>query len=103
MTDVLLEVVRQAVRAELAAALDARLTPVLAALRAATPPARGLSVEEYARQRGVSACTVRRQIATGSLPHTRLGRRIVVAADAVPTTGEADRISALAARARARA
>jgi excisionase family DNA binding protein len=101
VTDLLLDVIRAAVRAEIDAALDARLAPVAAALRAATPAARGLSPEEWAHQRGVSVWTVRRRIADGSLAHTRIGRRIVIAADAVPTTAEADRIAALADAARA--
>ena len=101
MTDLLLDAIRSAVRTELDAALAAHLDPLLVALRAATPPAQGLSVEEYARQHDVSTCTVRRLVADGSLPHTRLGRRIVIAAAAVPGTGEADRIARLAAAARA--
>ena len=97
MTDIMLDAVRSAVRAE----LDAALAPVLAALKAAAPPARGLSVEEYAELRGVSVWTVRRLCAETRLPHQRLGRRIVIPADAVPTTTDDDRITRLAARARA--
>ena len=98
MTDLLLDAIRSAVRAE----LDAALVPVLAALRATTTlPARGLSPAEWAERAGVSVFTARRRIADGSLAHTRIGRRIVIAADAVPTTAEDDRIAKLAARARA--
>jgi hypothetical protein len=81
-------------------AVRTELGAVKASLRAANP-ARGLSPAEYAAQRGVSTCTIRRQVADESLPHTRIGRRIVIAADAVPTTTEDDRIAELAARARA--
>ena len=96
----------------IAAAVVARLEPIVerivghhvaelaASVRAATP-ARGLSVAEYASQRGVSACTVRRLVSENRLPHTRLGRRICIAADAVPGTAEADKIGELAMRARA--
>ena len=101
MTDLLVEAIRAAVRAEIDAALPAHLEPLVVALRAAVP-ARGLSVAEYARQHSVSTCTVRRLVSDGSLPCQRLGRRIVIASDAVPTTTEADRIAALSDAARAR-
>jgi excisionase family DNA binding protein len=64
------------------AALDSRLSPLLAALKAAAPPARGLSPAEFATQRGVSTWTIRRRIADGTLPHSRIGRRIIIPADA---------------------
>lgn len=100
MTDLLLDAIRAVLRTEIDAALDARLAPVVAALRAATPAARGLSPEEWAHQRNVSVWTVRRRIKDGSLPHQRVGKRIVIAADAVTTTAAADRIAALAREAR---
>ena len=96
----------------IAAAVVARLEPIVerivghhvaelaASVRAATP-ARGLSVAEYAERAGVSVCTVRRLCADNSLPHKRLGKRIVIPADAVPGTAERDRIGELAMRARA--
>jgi hypothetical protein len=101
VTDLLLDAIRSAVRAELDAALAAHLEPVLAALKAATPPAQGLSVEKWSLKHDVSSWTTRRRIADGSLPHTRIGRRIVIAADATPGTAGDDRIAVLAARARA--
>jgi len=97
VTDLLLDAIRSAVRTE----LDATLAPVLAALKAAGPPARGLSVDEYATQHGVSPWTVRRRVADRTLPHQRIGRRIIIPADAMPTTAGDDRIDELAARARA--
>jgi excisionase family DNA binding protein len=99
MTDLLVEAIRSAVRAEIDASLAAHLEPLVAALRAATPPARGLSPAEYAAQHGISVWTCRRLVADGSLPHSRLGKRICIPADAVPGTAEADRIGELAAAA----
>jgi len=100
MTDLILDAIRAAVRAELDAALDSRLSPLLAALKAAAPPARGLSPAEYAHQRGVSVWTVRRRIADGTLPHQRIGKRIVISADAVQSPEDTTGIERMAREAR---
>jgi excisionase family DNA binding protein len=48
------------------------------------PPARPwLSVDEAARQLGVSERTVRRHAATGQLRSRRLGRRLLIASEAL--------------------
>jgi excisionase family DNA binding protein len=99
VTDLLVEAIRAAVRAEMDAALDSRLSPLLAALKAAAPPARGLSPAEYAAQHSVSVWTVRRRIADGTLPHQRIGKRIVISADAVQSPENHTEIERMAAEA----
>jgi hypothetical protein len=82
MTDLLMDAIRAAVRTELATVLDARLGPLAKAMKAATP-VRGLSPADFAAQSSLSTCTVRRRIKDGSLPHKRIGSRIVIPADAL--------------------
>jgi hypothetical protein len=48
----------------------------LAAVRASMPP-QMVSVAEYARRSGLSACTVRRHVADGTIPSTRIGGRVM--------------------------
>jgi hypothetical protein len=100
MTDLLLDAIRAAVRTELSDALDARLGSLTEALRAATP-ARGLSPADFAAQSGLSTCTVRRRIKDGSLPHRRIGGRIVIPADALRPIGDVT-VARLAREARGR-
>jgi hypothetical protein len=88
----LLEELR-AVRSDLAA--------VKVSLRAAVS-ARGLSPAEYATQHSVSVWTVRRRIADGTLPHQRIGKRIVISADAVQSPENHSEIERMAAEARGR-
>jgi len=80
-------------------AVRSELADVRASLRAATP-ARGLSPAEYAAQHGVSVWTVRRRIADGSLPHTRIGKRIVIPADAEQVPEDNTEIEKMARAAR---
>jgi excisionase family DNA binding protein len=79
--------------AELTAAVQALRTP------AQSEPTM-LTVREFAARAGLSTCTVRRHIADGTIPHTRVGASIRVPASALQVTDRAD-IAALARTARA--
>lgn len=75
----LAEVVRAAV-APLVAEV-AGLREQIAALRTPTPPESALlSVRQYAERAGLSACTVRRRVADGTLSHVRVGGAIRIPA-----------------------
>jgi excisionase family DNA binding protein len=62
--------------AELTAAVQALRTP------AQSEPTM-LTVREFAARAGLSTCTVRRHIADGTIPHTRVGASIRVPASAL--------------------
>lgn len=71
-----------------AAALVEALRPLVAELvaeavaKAAPPPSRLISIADFAASRGVSTVTIRRAVADGRLASTKIGRRVLVAADA---------------------
>jgi excisionase family DNA binding protein len=78
------EAIRLAVAAALAQELPKHIGPLLAevqALRATAAP-QMLSIAQAAQRLGVSICSVRRRVADGSIPAQRVGRRLVVPADA---------------------
>ena len=78
----LTEVVRAAV-APLVAEV-AELREQIAALRAPAQAAPSLlTVKQFAARAGLSTCTVRRHIADGSLPSTRIGGAIRISASAL--------------------
>ncbi|MGD0836929.1 MAG: hypothetical protein ABSB49_09840 [Polyangia bacterium] len=98
MTDALLDLLRQALRTEIDAALDARLAPLEQAVRAATP-ARLLTVAQLTAEGYGSDSTIRRRIKDGTLPVIRVGRSIRVNVSGLrPITHEA--VSAAAREAR---
>jgi hypothetical protein len=87
MTDLLLEAIRSAVRAELAV----QLAPLVETLRASQPP-RLLSIAEAAAEARVSACTMRRWEAAREVRSVRRGSRVLIdmsslqpESDGVPT------------------
>lgn len=82
MTDLLVEAIRSAVRAELAA----QLAPLVDALRAAVPP-RLLSIAEAAIEARVSACTMRRWEASGEVRGVRRGGRVLIDASSLAPAG----------------
>jgi excisionase family DNA binding protein len=95
------ESIRTAVEAAVHAEGD-RILARVEELLAQRMPARGLSVDEFAAARGVSACTVRRGVVAGTIPHQRIGRRIVIPADAVQAAPDDVAVARLAAGARGR-
>ncbi|MBN2574927.1 MAG: helix-turn-helix domain-containing protein [Deltaproteobacteria bacterium] len=86
-------VVADAVRAE----GDRIVAAVVAALRAARP-ARLVSVADAAAELGISACSVRRHVADGSLPSRRIGGRVLV--DMTVVRASDDEIALAARKAR---
>jgi len=60
-----------------------RALSLLAAAESTNPSRPWLSVDEAARLLGVSERTVRRHAAAGTLPSRRIGRRLLIAAEAV--------------------
>ena len=98
MTDLLMTAIREAVRTELAAALPEMVEGVVKAVAAAQSTEK-LSVTEWARRNSVSTCTARRKVRDGSLPSVRVGRRVLIPADALPARG-AKEIGRLADQAR---
>jgi excisionase family DNA binding protein len=98
MTDVLIDIVTQAVRAEIAQS-EARIVAQVGAMLAERNQSEGLSPAAFAKRKGVSACTVYRKLRSGEIAHTRIGSRIVIPADAC-TPRTSDEIAQLVRQAR---
>lgn len=91
-----------AIRAAFADAVRAEgdriVRAIVTELRASRPP-RLLSVADAAAELGISACSVRRHVADGSLPSRRVGARVLIDMTAATPAGD-DEIARRAREAR---
>ena len=95
----MIEDVIRALVAEAVAASEARIIAAVVAEIRAARPVRLVSVAQAAAELGISACSIRRRIADGSLPSRRLGGRVLVDLSAIQPHSD-DEIARLARAAR---